>query len=235
MMKRRALHTIKQALLRNSITHRQRRKVIMRFVDKIGLVYFGNVDAHVDEHSVVRGLTVSSSHQDSHYAVGSFDGYDVSIVDRVDTVEVSPGQLKTHNWLIVAIDLQNSKDVPHMFIGAHHHEDSSYSKLFTAFNTLQPVALGTFENYSGEFTKRYNVYAAPSHFIEAEQYFTSEITRMMAAHFWPLSIEVVDSVLYVYSDSSIVTTHLLEIMVKNGLWLAKQLDLRVPLNDSEKK
>jgi hypothetical protein len=55
---------------------RARGVVLRRFSKKLGFVYFGNVDQHDDEHEVIRGLTVSTTHKDAHYAVGSFDDYD---------------------------------------------------------------------------------------------------------------------------------------------------------------
>ena len=225
-------HSLKDIALRNNVASRLRKRAIIRFTEKVGFVYFGSVDQHHDDHHIVRGLTVSSSHRDNHYSVGSFDGYDVSLVDRLDTIESLSGDLKTHNWLIFEIDLHRSADVPHIFLGAHTHKNSSYAKLFTAFPALQPVPLGTFEKYSEEFTKRYSLFASLSHFIEVERYFTTEITRTIAAHFWPLAIEVSEGVLYVYADNQTITTHLLETMLKNGLWLADQIDSQAKLFSS---
>lgn len=204
-----------------------RRRAIVRFTEKVGFVYFGSVNQHHDDHHIIRGLTVSSSHHDDHYSVGSFEGYDVSLVDRSDTVESIAGGFKTINWLIFEIDLHNSADLPHIFLHAQTRHKSVYDKLFTAFPALQPVPLGTFEPHSREFTKRYSLYAAPTNFIEVERYFSADITRLIAAHFWPLTVEVFESALYVYADNQTISSHLLETMLKNGLWLAAQLDARV--------
>lgn len=217
-------HSLKDIALRNSVASRLRKRAIIRFTEKVGFVYFGSVDQHHDDHHIIRGLTVSSSHRDNHYSVGSFDDYDVSLVDRLDAIESLGGQYKTYNWLILEIDLHNGTDIPHIFLGAHTHKNSSYAKLFTAFPVLQPVPLGTFEKYSEEFTKRYNLFASPSNFIEVERYFTTETTRTIAAHFWPLAIEISEGALYIYADNQTITVHLLETMLKNGLWLAGKLD-----------
>lgn len=219
-------HKLKDIALRNSVASRLRKHAIMRFAEKVGFVYFGSVDQHHDDHHIVRGLTVSSSHRDDNYSVGSFDGYDVSLVDRLDAIETADGQCKTYNWLIFEIDLHNSADVPHIFLGAHAQRNAAYAKLFTALPALHPVPLGTFEKYSQEFTRRYSLFTTPSHFIEIERYFTADITRTIAAHFWPLAIEVCEGTLYIYADNQTVTPHLLETMLKNGLWLARQLDLQ---------
>lgn len=218
------VHIGKAIALRNGLASRQRRQVITKFANKFNFVYFGHVDQRDDEHHVIRGLTVSSSHQDDHYSVGSFDGYDVSLVDRSDILS-SPNQpLRTHRWMVFEIDLHNGKDFPHLFMGGHTHQHTSYEKLFTAWPSLQPVPLGTFMAHSEEFTKRYSLFAAASQFIEVERLFTSEVTRVIAAHFWPLSAEVTGGSLYIYSDNKTLSVSLLETMLKNGLWLAAQLD-----------
>lgn len=211
---------------RNTLVSRQRKQAITKFADRNGFVYFGHVDQHDDDHHIIRGLTVSSTHQDEHYSVGSFDGYDTSLVDRYDVI-IQPGkQPKTHRWIILEIDLHNGADVPHTFLGAHTHTNSSYIKLFTSVSSMQPIPLGTFEPHSDEFTARYSLYSTPTQFIEVERLFTAEVTRTIAAHFWPLTVEVYEGSLYIYSDSKTVTVQLLETMLKNGLWLAQQLDQR---------
>jgi hypothetical protein len=148
------------------------------------------------------------------------------MVDRLDGIQSTTGRYKTHNWLIFEIDLHYSSDLPHIFLGAHNQINSAYAKLFTAFPALQPVPLGTFEKHSNEFTKRYSLFAAPTHFIEVERYFTTDVTRTIAAHFWPLTVEVFEGALYVYADNMTISTQLLETMLKNGLWLARQIDSR---------
>lgn len=210
--------------LRNSLVSRRRKQAIARFTNKFGFVYFGHVDQHDDEHHIIRGLTVSSSHQDEHYSVGSFEGYDVSLVDRYDILAVPGRPLQSHRWLIVEIDLHNGKDIPRIFLGGHDHGNSPYTKLFTSVPTLQPVPLGTFGVHSKEFTNRYSLFATATQFIEVERLFTAEVTRTIAAHFWPLAVEVYEGALYIYSDSKTLSVGLLETMLKNGLWLATKLD-----------
>lgn len=222
----------KHIVERNTLLHRQRKQAIMKFAERNGFVYFGHVDQHDDEHHIIRGLTVSSTHQDEHYSVGSFDGYDVSLVDRYDVITQPNKQPRTHRWAILEIDLHNGVDVPHVFLGAHAHTNSSYAKLFTSVSAMQPIPLGTFEPHGHEFTARYSLFTTPTQFIEVERLFTAEVTRTIAAHFWPLAVEVYENALYVYSDSKTLSVQLLETMLKNGLWLAEQLDERAYPTDS---
>jgi len=214
----------KDILLRNSVISYRRKNVITKFASKFGFVYFGHVDQHDDEHHIIRGLTVSSSHKDDSYSVGSFDGYDVSIVDRYDIIHRPDAPFTTHRWLIVEIDLHNSKDIPHIFMGAHNHTDSAYMALFTSVPSMQSIPLGTFGTHSDEFNKRYSLFASATQFIAVERLFTVDVTRTIAAHFWPLAVEVIDGSLYVYCDNQSLSATLLDTMLKNGLWLAEQLD-----------
>lgn len=225
------LRAAKDIAARNGLVSRRRKRIITRFAQKFSFVYFGHVDQHDDEHHVVSGLTVSSSHQDEHYCVGSFDGYDVSFVDRYDILETPHKPLRTHRWIIFEIDLHNN-DLPHIFLGAHNHRDSSYAKLFTAVPSFQPIPLGTLESHSDEFTNRYSLFASAAQFIEVERLFTAEVTRTIAAHFWPLAAEVYRGSLFIYADNSTLSSNLLETMLKNGLWLARQLDQRAYPTDS---
>ncbi len=214
----------KNVASRNNLTGRKRRSAIVHFCEKVGLVYFGAVDQHHDDHHIIRGLTASTSHLDEHYAVGTYEDYDVSLVHRIDATEDAAGKLHSHSWVIFELKLKHSVDLPHIFMGAHEHKNSPYSKLFSTHTAMQRVPLGTFERYDQEFTSRYSLFARALYFIQVERYFTASITKVIAAHFWPLSVEVCDGSVYIYADNQQVTVRLLDTMLKNGAWLAKQLD-----------
>lgn len=212
---------------RNNINSHRAHSAVVEFCEKVGLVYFGSVNQHSDDHHIIRGLTVSANHQDEHYAVGTYEGYDVSVVNRMDTSEDSSGHLRTHYWMILEINLHHGADLPHIFMGMHEHKDSPYAKLFVTHPAMQHVPLGTFEQYSQEFLARYSMFAHASHFIQTERLFNAEITKVIAAHFWPLSVEIHEGSLYIYADNQPVTIRLLEAMLKDGIWLAKRLDDQV--------
>jgi len=218
-------HRTQNILSRSSLPGRKRGRMLRRFGEKFGFVYFGSVDQHRDDHQVIRGLTISPTHTDDHYSVGSFDGYDVSIVDRTDVTTSANGIQTRHNWLICEIKLQKSVDTPHFFLGSHNHTNSAYSSLFTSFSHLQPVPLGALHEYGDEFTSRYGLFAAPTHFIDAERIITGEVARSLAAHFWPLAAEVYEGSVYVYADNQTISEHLLETMVTSGVWLAHTIDV----------
>ncbi|MBC7564834.1 hypothetical protein H7100_01210 [Candidatus Saccharibacteria bacterium] len=171
--------------------------MIRRFASKIGLVYFGTVDQHNDEHDVIRGLTVSTTHRDTHYAVGSFDEYDISMVDRFDVSYDAQRQPIEHTWLILQVSLHDTSS-PHVFFKPLGHSLSAYNKFFTAFNNLH-VVNGVFNDaHSSEFHARYELYGLAAHVTSLEQTLTPIVTQTLAARFWPHAVEIYDGKLYVY-------------------------------------
>lgn len=221
------IHRVKKGIRRIapvSLASRQlKRRLVARFVEKHGLVYFGFVDQLGDEHKLVRGLTVSTSHRDDHYCIGSSEGYDLMFVERTDTDETS-GALQDHTWHIMTFDLHSSRDIPHLFIGAHRHEGGAFARLFAGSTRLKKALTGTFGIHSDTFTKHFALYCTPSDTLDIERIFTPDITAVIGAHFRSLSLEIVDGTLYVYADNRRLSAELLEAMLKNGLWLSKEID-----------
>jgi len=202
---------------------RARGTVIRRFASKIGLVYFGAVDQHTDDHEVIRGLTVSTTHRDTHYAVGSFDGYDVSLVDRFDVVHDSDRQPHEHSWLILQVSLLN-KTLPHVFFKPRGHSPAAYNKFFTAFNSLHVINEVFNETHSPEFHSRYELYGGATHAQELEQTLTPRITQNLAVRFWPHAIEIYEGKLYVYTTEHRLNETVLGSTLQSTVWLASVLD-----------
>jgi hypothetical protein len=201
-----------------------KKHLIAEFAKKAGLVSFGFVDQHSDDHEVVRGLTVSDTHRDNSYVVGSVSGYNVTLVDRSDNVHMPDGKIDKNNWLIMAIHLHTKYRIPHFFVSANNHNVRMFSALFSSFPNMKATELGLFEPYTKEFTTRFTVFARPAKSAEVQQFLTADITRKVAAHFWPLSIEQHDNVLYVYSVMQPVSSGLLDTILENSVWLAGQID-----------
>jgi hypothetical protein len=214
---------IGRLLRRHSTKARSRGRILRAFARKAGLVYFGTVDQHIDEHEVIRGLTVSTSHQDDHYAVGSFDGYDVSLVDRFDIVVDSKGSTVEHSWVILQLTLERV-DLPHIFLKPVNHGSGAYDKFFTAFTHLKPVNSLFQGAHSDEFHGRYELFASSSSALEIENTFTPLATKTIATRLWPHAVEIFDGKLYVYTTQVHLTSTLLETCLESALWLAKTLD-----------
>jgi len=213
-------------IFHNLVKNGARKRTILKLANRYNLIYFGTIDQRADEYQVTRGFTVSPTHQDRHYCVGSVRGYDIKIVDRNDAVRKPDGSVAIYNWLIFAIDLHTRQDLPHIFINAHNYDAKPYEQFFSVYRNMKEVIFGTFENYDPDFSSRFSVYSQPSDSITIEKLFPNSVTRALGAHFWPLSMEINEGVLYIYSDDKKITTSLLETMLEDGLWLTNHLDFQ---------
>jgi hypothetical protein len=199
------------------------KRIIQNFADEFGLVYFGSVSQHSDEHQIVRGMTVSHSHQDSHYCIGTYENYDVSFVERSDVVNIKTK--RQHTWHILQFDLHTRKELPHIFIGLHSHSESFYQQLLTKYSQLRPLSLGAVYQQVPTFTTHYRVFGQPAKHIDIETLLTSTVGTVFVQNFGALAAEIVDGSLYIYSEKAQLTPSLLEAMIKNGTWLAGHIDV----------
>lgn len=219
----RRLHVLsehfKRALDRSSISSMRRRRLLRQFAEKNGLVHFGDVDQHEDDHRVVRGFTASPTHNDSSFMTGTFEDRDISLVDRFDMVFKGDHLVTKHRWLIGEFRLASS-DVPHIFLSPEHDSHVHYDKVFTAFRYLDRLSIDA----SQELTSRYKILGSPSKQQEIEQLLDERVRVVIGAHFWPLAVELFEGSLYLYSCDRILSHHSLEVMLKNGTWLSQVLD-----------
>jgi hypothetical protein len=199
-------------------------KVYKQFADRLGLVYFGYVDQRSDEHRLVRGLTVSAKHRDNHYCIGHYEGYDVMLVERSDTIHFPGKPKRGHEWIIMTFDLHTTTDLPHIFLGLHTHSDTFYAHLFTKFSSLTKVPLGTFGVYDPVFINKYSIYTDPSQTIQAEKLIDPQTAATIGAHFGTFTVEIADGCVYMYAENHRPTQALLEKMLKYGAWLAAVVD-----------
>ncbi len=210
-----------------TLNTRKHRRIIQKFSDKIGMVYFGYVDQYHDEHKVIRGFTASSSHHDDHFSIGSVGGYGVSLVERSDGIWQKDGSIEVYNWLIMTFDLDNNHNVIPFFLKAKNHNDKYYETFFISKPNFKEVELGVFESYGTEFTNRFSFFTKVSDSVELQRLFPASTARVIGAHFWPLSIEQKNNVLYLYADARNLSENLLGTMIENGLWLAGHIDNRI--------
>ncbi len=94
------------------------RRAFQRIAHAFDLVYFGSV-AHDDEHQLVRGVTFSAQHFDSQYCVGNVNGYDVTLLRRIDRVHFPGKESQLMQWTVLQLDLHET-DVPHVFVNNQH-------------------------------------------------------------------------------------------------------------------
>lgn len=211
---------------------RRHKRMFKQFADKIGMVYFGFVDQREDEHRLVRGLSVSPTHRDNHYCIGSYKGYDVVVLERTDTIHFPRRPARQQEWVIMEFDLHSSVDIPHMFIGLHTHSDVFYAQLFTKFPSLIQAPIGTLAAYGKEFLNRYVVYTTSSHVLDFERLIDPETANQIVKYFGKLTIEVSDGCLYIYSQHQHLSSPLLDAMLQNGQWLAAHIDSQLRQSQS---
>jgi hypothetical protein len=217
--------------LAHRIKNRSNNRVFSSFAKRVGVVYFGFVNQHSDDHKLVHGLTLSSTIRDNNFCVGTVDGYNLSIVDRSDYSIEPDGSNILNSWIIFAFELHTETAIPHFFIGTKNRSLQPYHSLFSTFPNMKEVGLGVFEKYSTDFTSRYSIYARPAKSVDIQNIISSKISDVLAAHFWPMCIEQHDNILYVCSANERVSMSLLDNMFKNGLWLAGQLDKQTETED----
>lgn len=208
---------------RNTPTTKRRQSLLRHLSRKFGFVYFGRVDQHGDDHHVVRGVTVSPSHEDLSYLVGSYDGQDITLVDRFDIVSAQKRHA-SQRWLIAEVPLTSPQEIPHFFLLPLLH-DHGFHEHLTTLRSFEPVAMPP--EYPADFQQRYTLYAAPARSLELLESITPDIARAIAVHFWPLSIEVSNGCVYVYSSISPLTTHEVERLIKNSTWIAQALSIGI--------
>ena len=218
-LKRAIRHMTPQHVARTQLTKR----AINRFAEKAGLVYFGYVDQQDEDSRMVRGHTVSMTNIDSHYCIGTVQGYDVVLLLRNDVVKLRSGKQQRCHWLIYTIDLHSKVDVPPFYVGHQSHE-----RVFEATFTWQKlIRLGHLAPYSAQFSTHYNVYANPSHVLDIERIITPPIADAIATHFQGASFEIQDNAVYLYVETENPREATLEKLLSNGIWLAGQIDAQV--------
>lgn len=198
-------------------------QAIRQFIKRFDLVYFGKVDHRYDDHAVMRGVTASAHHTDRHFAVGNIKGRDISILERTNTLRF-PGQEDQHyTWVIVQVDLTLQRDIPHIFIDAHHHGEVFYANLFVNFANFSS-AENLFTTHDPTFNKKFKLYAPAGKFDRVSRVMSTDITSMLAHHFSKFDYELQDDTLYIYSSNQQVSERDIEHMARVGLWLGEHLE-----------
>lgn len=215
-------HTLKSALRHLSPTLRRRGSMLKIFSDMVGLVYFGSVHQHDDEYDAIRGFTASLNHRDSHFAVGTYDGYNIRIVDRYDVVRVAGQESKEQLWTIIEIELE-TKDIPHLFFIPTGQSGGEYARLFATQPHMHPLNSAN-SNHSPEFYGRYQILTRATHSLKVESLFTSPMIVGISSRFWPRGIEIEHGKLLIYINERRLEKTALELTLTSALWLAEMLD-----------
>lgn len=214
--KRAVRHMSPRHMIKSHISGRTMRN----YAEKVGLVYFGNIGRNEEDQRLIRGHTVSPTHIDNHYCVGTVRGYDVAMVVRNDVVPIGAGQTERCHWLIVTFDLLTKYELPHIYIG-HRSRQNVY---VAAHRQLMELPLGAYNQYPSKFLNNYSIYGAPAHHTIIERLINPQIAEIIQSHFSAASVEIEDNTVYLYIESRYPTEAIIEKMVSNGLWFAANID-----------
>lgn len=212
------------------------RRVFQAFATANDLVYFGRVNAQDDEHRLIHGVTTSAKHRDSHYSVGTIHSHDVILLEREDELKLaSDARPYKYRWIIMQVDLHGHHDLSHVFIDGKHHNDTFYRTLFTKFARLLKVDHGLLSQYDPLFPERFTVYTPPDNADRFPELLSAEAGGTLAYHFGHFDFEWFQDQVIVYSTGRPVSKHLLEHMLKAGIYLARELEktATVPLSEEE--
>lgn len=196
-----------------------------RFAERHDLVYFGSVGRD-DESRLVRGVTISNTHQDSHYLVGTTYGRDVIFLQRSDSVRsANQKRLETYTWNILAVDLREFMHLPHMYVeGRARHGRGFHEALAMTKREFNELPFNFLSSYDPLFSDRFVVRLPAAASYEFPSLLTPERAAIIAHHFSAFDFEWHDDVLYVYFLSSRPSLTQLELMLKAGVWLADELE-----------
>ena len=201
--------------------------VTRRFAERHSLVYFGSVSQN-DESRLVKGITVSNTHRDSHYLVGTALGRDLIFLQRSDALRSANNKKRElYNWNILAIDLAQGMRLPHVYVeGRSRHGHGFYETLAMKRREFSELPYGFLSDYDPLFAKRYVVRLAAATASEISELLPPERAAVMAYHFTAFDFEWRNDELYVYFLSRRPSLAQLELMLKAGVWLAGELEKR---------
>ena len=205
------------------LRNRKTKAVYKEACERYDLIYFGAVDQQSDEHKMVRGVTLSTSHRDAHYCVGSIQGWDVILLERTDTIEYPGKPTKDYRWNILQVDLKSAR-LPHILLDAHHHNETFYAQLFTKFVRLTHADVNIFADHESPFTTRYSVYTPPDSLDSLPLLFPADTTSVIGHHFSQFDYECFQDRLLIYSLDHAPTKQHIDLMIRAGLWLANELE-----------
>lgn len=214
----------------------QSNRVFRSFAESYDLVYFGHVTTQDEEHRLVRGITTSAKHRDKHYCVGTIHGFDAILLEREDELKlVTDARAHKYSWIILQIDLHGSHDLSHVFIDGKHHNDTFYRTLFAKFSRLLKVDHGLLSQYDALFTDRFTVYTPPDNTDRFPTLLSAEAAATLAHHFGHFDFEWSQDQVLIYATGHRPSKHLLEHMLKAGIYLARELEKTalVPLAEEE--
>jgi hypothetical protein len=215
--------TFRKLFQRFSPELRKQGKELRKFSNQLGLVYFGDIHQHDDDIDAIRGFTASLTHRDTHFSVGTYNGFNIRLTNRFDTIRIAGNPHHEQLWTILEIEL-DTKGLPHMFFVPTGREAGEYGRLYATQPNMVPLNSMILDNKSPEFHGRFQMLASATHSHKVETLFTSPIIVGIGSRFWPHGIEIEHGKLIIYITEHRLTKTVLESTLTSGLWLAETID-----------
>lgn len=187
------------------------------------LVYFGYVSQYSDEHQMVRGFTLSPSHVDKHYCVGTVSGRDVILLERTDTISFPDKPSKSYTWLVLQVDLASASPV-HMLLNACQYDSLISTSIVARLSHLHKLDTVALSHYDQAFSSKFNLYAPLQQSDAALRLLDPGIASVLGHHFSMFDYEVLQDSLIVYLPTHTPSLKHIESILKAGIWLAGELD-----------
>ncbi len=222
MIHKKIFQTLTLKQLRNFVGNNY---TVRKFADTHDLVYFGALTQD-DESRLVKGITISNSHHDSHYCVGTVMGRDVIYLQRTDALLGSHTPRREHyTWNILELDLRETLELPHIYIeGKYRHNTAFYETLSMKHREFSPLPDHFLHGYDPLFAERFVVRMSAASSLEFASLLSPERAAVMAHHFHHFDFEWRNDTLYVYYLSRQPSFDKLNLMMRAGVWLAAELE-----------
>ncbi|HET6622536.1 MAG TPA: hypothetical protein VFG56_01230 [Candidatus Saccharimonadales bacterium] len=200
------------------------KQLIKSAVETYSLVYFGTVSQTDDEHATVKGVTFSPRHIDHHYSVGTVEGFDVTLLQRTDSLSAPGKPIENYRWLLLRVSLKPSIKLSHVLVDTAQYNQTYYANLFAKFSRLNS-AKHCFEGPAyGEFSQAFHCYTTPDNLDHLAGLIGPDTAQTILQHFPKFDVEWFDNQIIISSPEPLVSSRTIEMMLREALWLARYFE-----------
>lgn len=200
-------------------------KQIIKSADETySLVYFGGVSQTDDEHKPIKGVTFSPQHTDRHYSVGTVEGFDVTLLERTDSLSLPGKATENYRWLLLRVELKPSIKLDHVLFDTAQHEQAYYTKLFAKFGRLHPANHCFDDSAYGDFSAVFHSYTTPDNLDHLAGLIGPETAQTLLQHFSRFDVEWFDNQIIISTPEPVTSQQTIEMMLREALWLARYFE-----------
>ena len=199
------------------------RPIFKEACERYDLVYFGSVSKYDDDHEMVRGFTLSPSHVDRHYCVGTVSSRDIILLERQDTISFPSKASRSFTWTVLQIDLAVS-NLPHILLNSTRYDEIIYSVLMAKYHHMKVIEGVLFAAHEAAFNGTFKAYTSTQDMDRGMALLSLDTTSVLGHHFSQFDYEMLGDRLLVYHLTKSPSEQSIESMFKAGIWLAGQIE-----------